>query len=98
MEAYHRANLVSNLYPGNPMYAQSISSAARTIVTNTGNSMADAQAGAMRLLDGRVMAQATTMAYNDAFLLLGLTFFFAVPAVFLLRKAKKAAPGGGGGH
>ena len=98
MQAYHRANLVANLYPGNPLYTQSIRSAAQNIVTNTGHSMADAQAGALHILDGRVMAQASTMAYNDAFLLLGLTFLFSVPAVFLLRKAKKAAAGGGGGH
>ena len=98
MQAYHRANLVSNFYSGNPLYTQAIRNAAQAIVTNTGHSMADAQAGAQQLLEGRVMAQASTMAYNDAFLLLGLTFFFSVPAVFLLRKSKKAAAGGGGGH
>ncbi len=98
MEAYHRSNLVSNFYPGNPVYDQSLRGAAASIVTHTGRSLADAQAGALHLLDGRVMAQAATMSYNDAFLMLGLTFFFSVPAVFLLRKPKKAPAGGGGGH
>ncbi len=98
MGAYHRVNLVSNFYPGNPLYDQSLSAAAATIVTRTGHSMADAQAGALSLINGRVMAQASTMSYNDAFLLLGLSFVVAVPAVFLLRKPKGAPAGGGGGH
>jgi len=39
------------------------------------------------------------MSYNDAFLLLGLTFVIATPALLLLGKTKKAPPGGGwGGH
>ena len=97
-QAYHRVVLVSNLYPGNPLYTQSIAGAAANIVTRTGISLADAQMGAMRLIDGRVMAQAATMSYNDAFLLLGMTFVFSIPAVFLLHKPKKAQAGGGGGH
>jgi len=38
------------------------------------------------------------MSYNDAFLLLGLTFVIATPALLLLGRAKKPPPGGGGGH
>ncbi|MGI4789063.1 MAG: DHA2 family efflux MFS transporter permease subunit [Janthinobacterium lividum] len=96
MEAYHRANLVSNFYAGNALYDQRIAGATATLISN-GSSATDAHMGALKLLDGTVMAQAATMSYNDAFLLLGLTFLFAAPAVFLLRKPKKA-PAGGGGH
>lgn len=95
--AYHRANLVSYLHAGNALYDQSLAGATRNLVQH-GRSLADAQAGALHALDGRVMAQALTMSYNDAFLLLGITFACATPAVFLLRPVKKAAPGGGGGH
>ena len=31
------------------------------------------------------------MAYNNAFILLGITFLFAMPAVLLLRRPKRAA-------
>ena len=94
--AYHRANLVSNFYSGNPVYAQSLAGATANLVQH-GRSLADAQMGALHALDGRVMAQALTMSYNDAFLLLGLTFVIATPALLLLGKTKKAPPGGGGG-
>ena len=96
-EAYHRAILVSNLYPGNSLYDQRIAGAAANLVSS-GSSATDAHMGAIKILDGAVMAQAATMSYNDAFLLLGVTFVFAAPAVFLLHKAKKAPAGGGGGH
>ena len=96
MQAYHRANLVSNLYPGNPLYSQRVAGGTQNFLAH-GYSLASAKMQAISSLDLTVMAQASTMAYNDAFLLLGLTFLFSVPAVFLLRKAKKAQ-GGGGGH
>ena len=98
MGAFHRQNLVSNFYAGNPLYNQRIAGATARLIAN-GYSAAEAHMGALRILNGTVMAQASTMSYNDAFLLLGLSFVFAFPAVFLLRKPKKAAPGGaGGGH
>ena len=96
MGAYHRQNLVSNLYAGDPLYTQRIAGATTRLIAN-GSSAADAHMGALRILNGAVMAQASTMSYNDAFLLLGLSFVVAVPAVLLLRKPKKAPPGGGGG-
>ena len=93
--AYHRADLVSNFYSGNALYAQSLAGATANFVSH-GYGLAAAQAGALHSLDGRVMAQALTMSYNDAFLLLGITFVLATPAVFLLRKPiKAAAPGAG---
>ena len=97
MQAYHRAYLVSNLYSGNPLYDQRIAGSAARLIAN-GSSATEAHMGALRILDGSVMAQAATMSYNDAFLLLGVTFVLAVPAVFLLHKPKKAPVGGGGGH
>ncbi len=97
MGAYHRVNLVSNFYAGNPIYDQRVAGAAAQLVAN-GSSATDAHMGALRILNGTVMAQASTMSYNDAFLLLGISFVVAVPAVFLLRKPKGAPAAGGGGH
>ncbi len=95
MGAYHRVNLVSNFYAGNPLYDQRIAGATARLIAN-GSGATDAHIGALRILNRTVMAQASTMSYNDAFLLLGLSFAFAFPAVFLLWKPKKvAAPGAG---
>ncbi len=97
MEAFHRANLVSNFYSGNPIYNQRIAGLTQNFVSN-GLSQTGAHTAALRALDGTVMAQAATMSFNDAFLLVGLSFVIAAPAVFILHKPKKAPAGGGGGH
>ena len=47
--------------------------------------------GATGLVDRTVQAQATVMAYNNAFILLGITFLIAMPAVLLLRRPKRTA-------
>jgi len=95
--AYHRANIVSHLDAGNAFYSQGVAGATSRIL-QSGQSLTDAHAGALRIMDGRVMTSAATMSYNDAFLLLGVTFVLATPALLLLGRVKKAAPGGGGGH
>lgn len=93
--AYHRANIVSHLDVGNAFYSQSVAGATSRIL-QSGHSLADAHAGALQIMDNRVMTNAATMSYNDAFLLLGITFVLATPALLLLGRVKKASPGGGG--
>jgi len=95
--AYHRANIVSHLDAGNAFYSQSVAGAAANFMQH-GRGLTDAHADALRSLDGRVMINAATMSYNDAFLLLGVTFVLATPALLLLGRVKKPPPGGGGGH
>ena len=97
MEAYHRANLVENLYAGNEVYTQRLAAITSSMVQRAGMSMADSQKAALHALDGTISAQSAVMSYNDAFLLLGVTFVFAIPAIFILKPVKKAPPGGGGG-
>ena len=93
---YHRANLVSYLYNGNTEVMAREAGQARNLLAY-GYSAAQAQAGALGTLNATVQKQAQTMAFNDAFLLLLLSFVLAAPAVFLLGKVKKPPPGGGGG-
>lgn len=98
MRAYHRANLVENLYAGNELYTQRLAGVTSSLLAH-GKSLADAQLAAPAALAGEVVKQAAVMSYNDAFLLLGVTFVFAIPAIFLLNPVRKAPPGGaGGGH
>ncbi|MDQ2800902.1 MAG: DHA2 family efflux MFS transporter permease subunit [Armatimonadota bacterium] len=91
MTGFHRAELVSNLHPGDPIFQARLSGAAGALMANGGYSLATAQAAALHLLDRTVEAQSVTMAYNNAFILLGLTFVIALPAVLLLRKPKRGA-------
>ena len=90
MSAYHRAELVSSVNAGNAAFTQRLSGGVGLLVSN-GYSLAAAQAGSLRLLDHAVQAQASVMAYNNAFILLGLTFLLALPAVLMLRKPKRGA-------
>lgn len=91
MTAFHRAELVAHLHPGDAMFQARLNGAAGALVAG-GYSPASAQAASLHLLDRAVQAQAMTMAYNNAFILLGLTFLLALPAVLLLRKPKRGAP------
>ncbi len=93
MTAFHRANLVSNLYSGDSTLQGRLSGTAHALVS-AGYGPAEAQAAALHLIDRTVQAQAATMAYNNAFILLGISFLAALPAALLLKRAKKggAAP------
>jgi DHA2 family multidrug resistance protein len=90
MTAFHRSNLVSNLYPWNPAVMQRL-----TLMTNgfvsKGYDASTAHNMALAALNGTVQIQSSTMAFNDAFLLIGLTVVFVSPAVLLLRKPKQGA-------
>ena len=83
--AYHRADLVTNFYPGNPLYDQRYNGARRRNVQHSG-SVVDAQQRAHAVLDGMVMRQASMLAYNDCWWMILVCFACVVPAVFLLRK------------
>jgi len=95
-EAYHRANLVAHLDAGNALFMSRMAGATANF-TSAGFSPTDAHLAALHSLDRTVMTSAATMSYNDAFLLLGLTFVAATPALLLLGRTKKPPPGGGGG-
>ena len=98
MTAYHRANIVSHMDAGNAAFLARQASAAAHFATS-GFSADAARQAALHSLDRTVQVNAATMAYNDAFLLLGITFVIASPAIFLLGRVKKpAAAGAGGGH
>ena len=88
--AFHRAELVSSVNAGNTAFQQRLAGGAGALISG-GYSPAAAQAGSLRLLDHAVQAQAAVMAYNNAFILLGLSFLFALPAVLMLRRPKRGA-------
>ncbi|MGH7620826.1 MAG: hypothetical protein ACREMU_00635, partial [Gemmatimonadaceae bacterium] len=93
---FHRVDLAANIYAGNPAFEQRYAAAVQHLLA-TGATLLNAKQGAFALLDGALMQQATMLAYNDAWLLILLSFLCVAPAVLVLRKPK---PMGGpvGGH
>jgi DHA2 family multidrug resistance protein len=90
MTEFHRANLAAKLFVGNTTLQDRIAGLTGRMIGN-GYSPTSAHAAALRLIDHTLQAQASTMAYNNAFILLGLSFLFALPAVLMLRKPKRGA-------
>jgi MFS transporter, DHA2 family, multidrug resistance protein len=88
---YHRADLVTNLYAGNPIFEERLRALTGGMIAR-GTPAVEAQHRAMALLDGQVMRQAAMLAYNDCWLFILLSFLVVIPAVFLLRK-RRGAPG-----
>jgi len=87
---YHRADLVTNMYAGNPAFEQRYQSIVRGLASS-GASLLEAQQRAYAILEGTVRKQAAMLAYNDAWLFILLSFLCVIPAVFLLRKPKGRA-------
>jgi DHA2 family multidrug resistance protein len=90
--AYHRADLVTNLVPGSPIFDQRYQALVGGLL-HRGGSVVEAQHGALAILDGEVMRQAAMLAYNDCWILILICFACVAPAVFLLHKpGTRAAP------
>jgi DHA2 family multidrug resistance protein len=83
----HRLDLLANVYPGNPMVDQRLRVLTAMLVTH-GYGPVAAQQGALALLDQETMRQASMLSYNDAWMLLLLTFICVAPAILLLRKPR----------
>jgi len=95
--AYHRADLATNMFATNPQFQERYGAIVNGL-TNQGASLNDAATRAMAMLDGTMMRQASMQAYNDAWLLLLVSFVAVVPAVFLLRKPKPMVRPGADAH
>ena len=90
MTAYHRYDLVASLNSGSVALQNRLNGIAGALISN-GYSPTSAHAAALGVIDRIVQAQASVMSYNNAFILLGITFLIAMPAVLLLRRPKRAA-------
>jgi DHA2 family multidrug resistance protein len=83
----HRVDLLTNIYPGNPLVDQRLRALTANLLTH-GYGPDAAQRGAMAILDQETMRQASMLSYNDAWMLLLLTFICVAPAILLLRKPR----------
>jgi DHA2 family multidrug resistance protein len=85
----HRVDLLSNYTTANGAFTQRLHALAGALTAH-GMGAADAQLGALRLLEQGLMRQAMTMSYNDAFLIMLIVNLITLPAVLLLRRPKEA--------
>jgi DHA2 family multidrug resistance protein len=83
----HRANLVTYLYPGNPLLEPRIQGMIANFKLH-GYSAETAKQAAYAVMNRTVNVQAQTVAYNDSFLMILVVFAFTAPAIFLLKKPK----------
>jgi MFS transporter, DHA2 family, multidrug resistance protein len=88
---YHRADLLSNLYPGHPAFDLRYDALVGGLSAQ-GLTLVDAQQRALAVLDGTMMRQASMLAYNDAWILLLISFVCVAPAVLLLRRPGARLP------
>jgi DHA2 family multidrug resistance protein len=96
MTRYHRYDIVSSLIPGDSLFLQQEKIQTGNLLAH-GYSLAMAREGSLGMMDHIVQAQASVMAFNDGFLLIGIAFVCVAPMILLL-KVGKSAPSAGGGH
>jgi DHA2 family multidrug resistance protein len=89
----HRVDLVTNTYSGNPLVEERLRMLAANLAAH-GYGPDAARRGAMALLEQETMRQASMLSYNDAWMLLLLTFIVVAPAIFFLRapRGRSGAP------
>jgi len=90
----HRLDLVSDVVAGSPMTAQRLQGLTIPFL-NRGLSPYEAQHAAVGLLDKQVTLQAAMLSYNDAWMLLLITFVLVSPAILLLKRPTHGGMGGG---
>jgi DHA2 family multidrug resistance protein len=90
-------DLITNVYAGNPAVVER----QRMVVGNLlahGVPAAVAQNASLAQFEQMVMRQAAMLSYNDAWMVILLTFVCVSPAILLLRKPRGGAGAGGDAH
>jgi MFS transporter, DHA2 family, multidrug resistance protein len=87
----HRVDLLANVYPGQRLVDERVQAITGNLIAH-GYGPEAAHRAALALLDQQVMRQASMLSYNDAWMLLLLSFLIVSPAILLLRRPR------GGGH
>jgi MFS transporter, DHA2 family, multidrug resistance protein len=87
---YHRVDLLTHEYAGNPLLQERLRLLAANLMAH-GYGPDAAQRGALALLDQETMRQSAMLSYNDAWMLLLLTFLVVSPAIFFLRSPRRRA-------
>jgi MFS transporter, DHA2 family, multidrug resistance protein len=86
----HRVELLTNEYAGNPLLEERLRMLTANLAAH-GYGPDAAHRGALALLEQQTMRQAAMLSYNDAWMLLLLTFILVSPAIFFLRAPRGRA-------
>ncbi|HEU4643427.1 MAG TPA: DHA2 family efflux MFS transporter permease subunit [Gemmatimonadaceae bacterium] len=86
----HRSDLVANVYAGNLLFEQRLRAFTAAFEARGYGPVGSVHA-AYALLDQQVTRQAAMLSYNDAWILLLLSFAVVAPAILLLRKHRGRA-------
>jgi len=81
----NRANLVSYVNSGHQAFNDQLNGFTGVLLSS-GHSLADAQHGALGLIDQSVNQQAAALSFNEAFILLMFINIITAPSLLLLRK------------
>jgi MFS transporter, DHA2 family, multidrug resistance protein len=87
---YHRVDLLANVYPYNPAVLARTHALTSDLMAH-GYSALDAQRAGLGVLEQMVMRQASMLAFNDAWMIILISFVVASPAILLLRKPRGPA-------
>ncbi len=93
----HRVDLLNYVYSYNPRVLERLHMVASGLMAH-GYSALDAQRAAVGVLDQMLMRQATMLAFNDAWMLILISFVVTAPAILLLGKPRVGGAGAGAGH
>ena len=84
----NRAVLMQQINPYNPAYTQHVQ-AIQQGFTARGLDIWNAQQKALKVLEGMVAGQASILAFERAFFIIGALFFLCLPLIFLLKSAPR---------
>jgi MFS transporter, DHA2 family, multidrug resistance protein len=90
----HRVDLLTNVYAYNPEVVHRVQALTASLMAHGYTALA-AQQAAFAMLERTVTRQAAMMAYNDAWMIILLSFVIASPAILLLQKPRAGAGAGG---
>ncbi len=85
MTQFHRAMLTSNFTARSLPFSERQAGLAQSLMAH-GYAPEKAHTTAMSILDNLVQSQAATLAYNNAFVLIGVLFAFAFPIILILKR------------
>jgi DHA2 family multidrug resistance protein len=94
---YHRVDLLANVYPGQRLMDERIQALTANLIAH-GYGPDNARHAALALLDQEVMRQAMMLSYNDAWMLLLISFIAVSPAILMLRRRRGGGPAPADAH
>jgi DHA2 family multidrug resistance protein len=86
--AFHRNMLIEYINPYNGAYTDRMNMLVHSFMAK-GYSLADAQATALRAIDGQMTRQVLLLSYNDIYLFVGAFMLCCIPLLYLQKFKKK---------